>query len=36
MNKPHANFQEYRINHSFKKKFMKIKQNTRLDMSFPP
>ena len=35
MNKPYANFQKYRINHSFKKKFMKIEQYTRLYMYFP-
>ena len=37
MNKLYANFQKYRINHSFKKKFMKIEQNTRLYIhEFPP
>ena len=36
MNKPHANFQKYRMNHSFKKKIMKIEQNTRLHVYFPP
>ena len=34
MNKPYANFQEFRMNHSFKKKFMKIEKNTRLN-DFP-
>ena len=36
MNNPYANFQKYRMNHSFKKKFMEIEQNTRLYMYFPP
>ena len=35
MNKPYANFQIYTMNHSFKKKIMKIEQNTRLYMYFP-
>ena len=36
MNKPHTNCQKYRMDHSFKKIFMKIEQNTHLYMYFPP
>ena len=36
MNKPYANFQKFKTNYSFKKEFMKIEQNTRLYMYFPP
>ena len=33
MNKPYANFQKYRMNHLFKKQFMKIEQNTQFASS---